>query len=93
MEVSKLKKEIDELEKIPKTSSINFKKELKSIGLSEYHKYFNEAISMSPSEFRSYLKSQGVNNADQVANKIKTVANGVVKNIEENSWWRKTSRL
>lgn len=85
MEVSKLKKEIDELENIPKTSSINFKKELKSIGLSEYHKYFNEAISMSPSEFRSYLKSQGVNNSDQVANKIKTVANGVVKNIEENN--------
>ena len=84
-EVSKLKKEIDELENIPKTSSINFKKELKSIGLSEHSKYFNEAISMSPSEFKSYLKSEGVKNAEQVADKIKTVANGVVKNIEENN--------
>ena len=80
-----LSKEIAELENIPKATSINFKKELSKIGMSEHEKYFKEAITMSPEDLAKHLEAEGVQDATGVANRIKTVANGLMDNIEKNN--------
>ena len=80
-----LSKEIAELENIPKATSINFKKELSKIGMPEHEKYFKEAITMSPEDLAKHLETEGVQDATKVANKIKTVANGLMDNIEKNN--------
>lgn len=84
-EIKKLSNEITELENIPKATSINFEKELSKIKMSEYTKYFNEAITMSPEDLAKHLEAEGVSEASTVANKVKTVANNLMDNIEKNN--------